>query len=99
PPPHQPPLPPRRSSDLDGRLTTQKVIVTRPPRLDFAALSAAFAGRPLGLLSPADSVRTTIAGAAIAVAYSRPAMRGRQIFGGLRSEEHTSELQSRVDLV
>ena len=67
----------------DGRLTTQKVIVTRPPGLDFAALSAAFAERPLGPLSPADSVRATIAGAAIAVDYSRPAMRGRKIFGGL----------------
>ena len=30
-----------------------------------------------------DLVRATIAGAAIAVDYSRPAMRGRKIFGGL----------------
>ena len=67
----------------DGRLTTQQVIVTRVPTLDLAAFTAAFAARPLGQLSPADSVRATIAGTQIAIDYSRPSMRGRKIFGGL----------------
>jgi hypothetical protein len=34
-----------------------------------------------GQLSPADSVRATVGGASIAVNYSRPAKRGRTIFG------------------
>jgi hypothetical protein len=33
--------------------------------------------------SPRDTVRATISGATILVDYSRPAMRGRDIFGGL----------------
>ena len=67
----------------DGRLTTQKVTVARVPGLDFAALRAALAPRPLGPLSPADSVRADLVGAAIVIEYSRPARRGRKIFGGL----------------
>jgi hypothetical protein len=46
-----------------------------------AAFGPAFANRPLGVLSPADSVITRVGSAAIAVRYSRPAMRGRAIFG------------------
>ncbi len=34
-------------------------------------------------LSPPDSVRATVAGAQIAIDYSRPSMRGRKIFGGV----------------
>jgi hypothetical protein len=67
---------------VDGRLTTQKVITTRLATVDLAAARATFADRPLGTLSPLDSFRVTIAGATIAVEYSRPAMRGRKIFGG-----------------
>src|SRR5438552_17581423 len=64
----------------DGRLTTQKVVVTRVPTLDLDAFAAAFGARPLGQLSPRDSVRVDVAGAHIAVDYGRPAMRGRKIF-------------------
>ena len=67
----------------DGRLTTQKVIVTRLPTLDLTAFAARFAGRALGTLSPPDSIRAEVAGARIAIDYSRPAMRGRKIFGAV----------------
>jgi hypothetical protein len=67
---------------VDGRQSTQKVIGTRLASLDLAAAQARYANRPLGALSPLDSFRVTLAGATIAVAYSRPAMRGRTIFGG-----------------
>jgi hypothetical protein len=67
---------------VDGRLTTQKVISTRLATVDLAAARATFATRPLGTLSPRDSFRVTIAGATLAVDYSRPATRGRKIFGG-----------------
>ena len=70
-----------RIQTVDGRLSTEKVLSRRLPKVDFAALAAAFQTRPLGQASPPDSVRATIAGAAIAVDYSRPSMRGRAIFG------------------
>ena len=65
----------------DGRATSEKLVVTRVGALDLEALKTQFAGRPLGRLSPPDSVRTTIGGARIAIDYSRPSMRGRQVFG------------------
>ncbi|MEO5509938.1 MAG: DUF2911 domain-containing protein [Longimicrobiales bacterium] len=40
-------------------------------------------GQGMGALSSTDTVRTTSAGAAIAVVYGRPAARGRTVFGGL----------------
>ena len=67
----------------DGRLTTQKVLVTRVATLDLAAFAAAARSRPLGQLSPPDSVRASIGGADIAIDYGRPAMRGRKIFGNV----------------
>lgn len=56
--------------------------------VDLPALAREFAGRDarsagLGVLSPPDSVRTTIAGAGVRVDYSRPGRRGRPIFGQL----------------
>ena len=66
---------------VDGRLSTQKVVSTRLAELDFASLTAGFASRPLGPLSPPDSVRATVGGVAIAIDYSRPTMRGRKVFG------------------
>jgi hypothetical protein len=67
---------------VDGRFTTQKVVSTRLGSVDLAALTAAFAAvRPIGQLSPPDSVRATVNGAAIAIDYGRPSMRGRMIFG------------------
>jgi hypothetical protein len=67
----------------DGRLTTQKVIVTRVPNVNLQAFAAAAGSRPLGQLSPPDSVRAQVAGADIAIYYGRPSMRGRKIFGGV----------------
>ena len=72
-----------RIQGIDGRLTTQKVLATRVPTLDLAAFAAAVAERPLGQLSPPDSVRAEVDGARIAIDYGRPAMRGRKIFGGV----------------
>jgi hypothetical protein len=66
---------------LSGIGGTSQVTVERVPSLDMAAFGPAFANRPLGVLSPADSVITRVGSAAIAVRYSRPAMRGRAIFG------------------
>jgi hypothetical protein len=66
---------------VDGRLSTEKVTSRRLAKVDFPALRAAFQNRPLGQASPPDSVRATIAGASLAVDYSRPSMRGRAIFG------------------
>jgi len=66
---------------VDGRLSTQKYRTTRRPSIDMAAMVTAFGSRPLGQLSPPDSVRATIGGVSIAVDYSRPSMRGRPVFG------------------
>src|SRR5256712_11723757 len=69
---------------LNGIGTTMQVTVERVRgKLDIGALSKAFAARSLGTLSPADSVRATLAGANLAVHYSRPSMRGRAIFGNV----------------
>jgi len=70
---------------VDGRLTTQKVVVTRVPTLDVDAFATVFGNRPLGQLSPPDSVRVDVGGAHITVDYGRPAMRGRKIFGDIVS--------------
>jgi len=66
---------------VDGRFSTKKVTARRLAKVDFPGLLAAFQSRPLGQASPPDSVRVTIAGASIALDYSRPSMRGRTIFG------------------
>jgi hypothetical protein len=79
------------SGDLLGLISptsTEKVRVTRVPSLDVNAMATAFAardqaGHSMGVLSPRDTVRATIGGAALVVDYSRPAMRGRTIFGGI----------------
>ena len=51
--------------------------------LDIEALATAFTTRPLGELSPRDSVAATIGGANVSVAYGSPRKRGREIFGAL----------------
>jgi len=68
---------------LSGVGSTMQVTVERVQGLDFAALGKSFAARSLGTLSPADSVRASVGGAALSVRYSRPAMRGRLIFGNV----------------
>ena len=68
---------------VDGTRTTNKVIATRVAAVDVAALTAAFAARPaMGASSPLDSVRAAVGGAQVAVVYSRPAVRGRTVWGG-----------------
>ena len=68
---------------ISGAGSTMQVTVERVQGLDFAALGKSFASRSLGTLSPADSVRASVGGAALAVRYSRPSMRGRVIFGNV----------------
>ena len=68
---------------LSGIGSTMQVTVERTHGLDFAALGKAFAPRSLGVLSPTDSINTSVAGAAVAVRYSRPSTRGRAIFGNV----------------
>jgi hypothetical protein len=68
---------------LSGVGSTMQVVVERTQGLDFAALGKGFAPRSLGVLSPTDSVKASVAGAALAVRYSRPSTRGRVIFGNV----------------
>lgn len=72
---------------FNGLETTQKIVVQRLPSLDIAKLATAFAaadaaGKGFGVTasSTADSVRATIGAAHIAVSYSRPSARGRDVF-------------------
>ena len=51
--------------------------------LDIEALATAFGPRPLGELSPRDTVTGNVGDATVSVAYGRPKMRGRDIFGAL----------------
>jgi hypothetical protein len=68
---------------LSGVGSTMQVTVERTQGLDFAALGKAFAPRSLGVLSPPDSFKTSVAGATVSVRYSRPSTRGRAIFGNV----------------
>ena len=68
---------------LSGIGGTMQVTVERTQSLDFAAVGKGFAPRSLGVLSPPDSVKANVAGAALAVRYSRPSTRGRAIFGNV----------------
>ncbi|HET7790878.1 MAG TPA: DUF2911 domain-containing protein [Gemmatimonadales bacterium] len=67
---------------ISGLRTTDKE-VSEPAPLDFPALAQAFATRPLGAASPADSVLAAVGGVAVRVDYSRPSLRGRTAVGGL----------------
>ncbi|MGD8699344.1 MAG: DUF2911 domain-containing protein [Gemmatimonadales bacterium] len=71
-----------------GERTTLKLVGEPAAGLDFQTLAADFAARDargegLGVASPQATVETTIGGANLRVVYSRPAMRGRDIWGGL----------------
>ncbi len=68
---------------VSGVGSTMQVSVERVASLDIAAMGPAFANRPLGVLSPTDSVQAMVGGATLSVKYSRPAVRGRVIFGGV----------------
>jgi hypothetical protein len=84
--------PMRAHVDAQGRLlhlhTPAFTTVERLPWVDLDGLSTKFAardssGRGLGPLSPRAAARWTIGGASIWLDYSRPARRGRPIWGQL----------------
>ena len=67
---------------------TFQIALSRPATLDLEALTSSYrtreqAGNVLGVLSPRDTVRATAAGATLVIDYSRPAKRGRDVFGAL----------------
>jgi hypothetical protein len=72
---------------IDSRATTVKTVAQRVSNVDFDNVVKGWAtaevakGGAMGQMSPPDTVRATINGANIAVAYSRPLKRGRVIFG------------------
>ena len=73
---------------LTGQESTAKITVHRVAELDLEPLAAEFGardatGQGLGTMSPRDSVSGVIAGASLEVDYSRPAKRGRVIWGGV----------------
>lgn len=77
-----------RVQSFDGRETTFKVRTTPSRGLDLMAAADAFAqrdaaGQGFGAPSPPGSVSETVAGATIEIHYSRPAVRGRDVWGGI----------------
>jgi hypothetical protein len=84
--------PMRAHIDAQGRLlhlhTPAFTTLERVASLDLDGLAAEFArrdenGRGLGMLSPRHTTRTGLDGANLWLDYSRPAMRGRPIWGAL----------------
>lgn len=81
--------------DADGNLlgrsgeqTTMRVVTHAAAQVDIDALARDFAARDargegIGTPSPSEDVRATLGSANIEITYSRPAMRGREIWGGL----------------
>jgi hypothetical protein len=61
--------------------TPLQIVVQRVPSVDIAAAGPAFASRPLGTLSPRDTLTASVSGAQVSVLYGRPSKRGREIFG------------------
>jgi hypothetical protein len=74
---------------IDASATTIKTVAQRVPNLDYEGVVGRWAayeaarGGGIGQMSPPDTARATIGGANISVAYSRPAKRGRVIFGNI----------------
>jgi hypothetical protein len=71
-----------------GERTTVKLVGEPASDVDFQALAADFAARDargegLGVPSPQATVEARIGDAAIDIVYSRPAKRGREVWGGL----------------
>lgn len=70
---------------LTGKGSTLQIDVQRVASVPMAQATRSFASRPLGQLSPRDTVRAKIGkigrGADVWVDYSRPLKRGRVIFG------------------
>lgn len=75
-----------RVLNLDGRQTTDKVLVDRVPDVNADSLAKVFGAReaaagPMGQFSPRDTVHAMIGSAMVMVDYGRPHQRGRKIFG------------------
>lgn len=68
---------------LSGKGSTIQVEVQRVPSVPMAQAGPTFANRPLGQLSPRDTVRANVNGAEVWVDYSRPLKRGREVFGNV----------------
>jgi hypothetical protein len=68
---------------LTGKGSTLQMEVQRVPSVPMAEATRSFASRPLGQLSPHDTARASVGGAAVWVDYSRPQKRGREIFGNI----------------
>lgn len=74
---------------VSGRETTMRIEVAPADTiLDVEALAGGYAARDaagtgLGVPSPADTARATVAGSELEIAYSQPAARGRELWGGL----------------
>ena len=74
---------------VDATATTIKTVAQRVPAFDVDNVVKAWAateiarGGQMGQMSPPDTVRATIGGANLVVAYSRPLKRGRVIFGNV----------------
>src|SRR5207253_11079034 len=96
PPPALPPFPTRRSSDLDGggRSATVTGPMPPPPRPPAAPLITRRSTLAFGVLL----FVALVAASMLYGASGSGSMRGSGALG-VRSEEHTSELQSRGHLV
>ena len=96
--------------DREGRIVWANdlgTIVERIAAPDMSHWAVTFAARPLGALSPRDTVRAAVGGATVSIDYGRPARRGRVVFGGLvpwnavwrTGANRTTTLRSDTDLV
>jgi hypothetical protein len=70
-----------RLEHLSAVGTPLQIVVERVPSVDMAAAGPDFAARPLGTLSPRDTVTAAVGDADVWVQYGRPLRRGREIFG------------------
>jgi hypothetical protein len=68
---------------LTGKGSTVQVDVQRVPSVPMAQAGPMFASRPLGQLSPRDTVRARVGDGDVSIDYSRPQKRGREIFGNV----------------
>ncbi len=70
----------------DWTNTTYRYRITRVPSMDVSAVARAWSeadrrGAGVGVISPRDTTRATVGGHNVAVDYSRPAKRGRKVWG------------------
>src|SRR3989441_1265192 len=92
---------------LTGKGSTLQVEVQRVASVPMAQATQSFANRPLGQLSPRDTARANLQGVDVWIDYSRPARRGRDIFGTLEpwnkvwrtGANAATQLNTPVDLV